>query len=516
MDKTLALKIDKEAVLEYASAHKDIIFLVILIVALGAGGWYLYQESSKSVDQYIREVTETEQRGGGVTEEEINPETVVQQILSKRSSEFYTVKRSPFGSPEEQLQKRQRVQQAYERAADLFRNKQYEAAVEQFDKVIAMDVTETRIQYPILPSEYKRRAQREHAKNNFDKIYQSAESDLEEGDRLLSADKKEEALEVYKRANENLSEIIDSDPQGNAIGQENFQKLQELKKTAYQKLADLWGAMLEDDIDREVSDARQVLGSQDYIALTNALYQLSRVRVELQNADPNRELVSVQKHDQINSIYKQIQNKIQSGVSTLVNQAETTLAEAISANDIQKAQDAIRALSQARQAQPDNQEIQEKLVSAMKKRADLVISLAQKYYNQQQNILNQEQYDQFDPQGKTRFIAELQQLRDLGAVLDSDTRNQVVNLIKEIQTLRLPPPVTKDYEVQSIEESSSGRFTIEVIDRTARTPRKRSLFLKEGEQHRSGIRLKQVDTENGFVILSKSGYTDAKVALPSN
>jgi len=519
----LALKLDKEALLENIVQYKDQLFIAVLVIIIAVGGWFLYLQSSQSVEQIINEVTTPASPGGAGGPQangtqELQPEQIVSQIIAKRSSEFYQADRNPFGSPEEQLQKRQQLEESYSRGVDLYKQGQYEAAIGQFDRVISMDVTETRINYPILPSEYKRRAQRENAKENFDRIYQSAQSDIAEGDRLLAAGNQDEALNVYNRANDNLRSVIDSDPQGEAIGEENLQKLKALQSQVSDKLRNLLSTVLQQQVDQSIAQANQVLNGNDYIALTKTLFQLGQVKTQLQQNDPNATLIPRQKHTQLDNIIQQINQKIQTGVATLTSQAQESFAQGLANNDLQATQDAVRAMNQALQVNPQDETFQNQISSMVTQRADMVIQMVQSFIQSQQQVLKQENYDEFDQDQKRRFIQELAQLKSLGGMLDSAKRGTIAELEKQLAALRLPPPVTQAYVVTSINETSPGQFEITVTDKTSRNNIKRTLRrMEEGNRDRTtGITLKQVDTDNGFVILSKSGYTDSKVALPSN
>lgn len=506
---------DKEALIEYSSQHKDGIFIAILVLLLVLGGWFLYQQSAQSVEDIIQSrISGGERRvGEGTQSNELVTAELVQLILSKRNPDAYAMNRNPFGSPEDQMRTRQQINESYNRAQELFRAGQYEQAVQLFDQVIALDVTETRIDYPTLPSEYKRRAQQENAKKNFDKIYQSAQTDMQEGDRLLAAGNRNEALNVYKRANENLSSIVDSDPNGDVIGKENIQKIKDLQLNVQKKLTDLWGNILIEQINQVVNQSRQVLNGQDFIAMSKSMIQLALVQQELRAADPNATLVNQAKHTELNTLFEQMQKKLKDNYAILVGQAEQAFAEGLSGQDLQRTQEAINSMRQALSLNPTDQALQKKVNEALVQRANLVIQMAQAFYDQQKKLLDSNQFEQFNNQERIRLLGELASLRDLGAVLDSATRTQAADLQNKMTALRLPPVVTDAYEIISVTPSGNN-YKVEYIDKTARSQETKAIYLRENRRDRgTGITLKQVDTDGGFVILSKSGYIDSKVPL---
>lgn len=509
------LKFDKEALIEFSGAYKDQLFLGLLFVALVGGGVYVWGQTSKSVGDIINEVQNAAMTPGGAGDESdvVNPEELVQLLTAKRSKDMYQVERNPFGSPEEQMRMREEVQSAYQRGVELFNSGRYQEALDQFDRVIQLDVTETRISYPVLPSEYKRRAMQENARRNMDQILTSAQNDVSEGDRLAQAGETDKALELYNRARNNLASVIDSDPDGSAIGEENLNRVKTLEQQAFRKFINLRGQTLIADLQAAMSNARQVLSGSDYIAMMKSIASLQRLQLEIQQIDPNAELVNRSTRSQVNSLATQIQQKINTNYSALVDQANRQFMTAIQDEDLVKSQESITVLSQARQMNPQDQTLAQTLTDYIKQRADLVIQQAQQFAVQQRDNLAKGDYASFDVQQRDRFIAELNLLLDRNVGLDDDKRGEVLNALNLLKQLRLPPPLTQKFEIRSIEPLGNS-FKIEVRDKETASSRPRTIVLREGRMDASTkISLKQVDTQEGFVILSRSDYMDAKVPL---
>ena len=145
----LSLNINKDAVLETLEKKKDPIFLGILVVTLLVGIWYLYSLSAKTVEEIIAETTQGSDRNTQTQVADLAaPDEVVGGLLARRSHDMYNIKRNPFGSPQDQLRMRQEVEKAYQKGVDLFQSAQFEPAIQQFDRVIALDVTEIQTAMP--------------------------------------------------------------------------------------------------------------------------------------------------------------------------------------------------------------------------------------------------------------------------------------------------------------------------------------------------------------------------------
>ncbi len=509
------MKIDKEALIEFASAKKDQIFLVVLVVALIGGGYYVWTQTSLSVNEIIENAKNTGSGGGGggADSDIVNPEELVTLLTTKRSKAMYQVERNPFGSPEEQLRMRQEVDASYKLGVDLFNNGRYQEAIEQFDRVIQLDVTETRINYPVLPSEYKRRAMQENAKSNLDSILASAQNDISEGDRLAQAGQPEKAIEMYSRANSNLSSVIESDPQGDVIGADSLSRVQTLQQQAFQKYISLRGQSLLDEIKTDTAAARQVVNGNDYISMMKAAVSLQRLQVEINKIDPNAELVNRTSRTQVNTLTTQLQQKIQSNTTTLVSQAVTQFQESLAALDLVKSREALAILAQARTLNPQDEQLSANFGAFVEQRADLVIKSSQDFAVSQRDIIAKGDYSKFNLTKRDMFMVELNSLLDRSANLDEAKRGEVLNAFNVLKQLQLPPSLTQKYEIRSVEPMGNS-FKVVVLDKESSSAKPRTLILREGRPDTSTkIQLKQVDTQEGFVILSRPDYMDAKVPL---
>ncbi len=509
------LSLDKETILEFSSQHKDYIFIAILVIILLAGGWFLYQQSAQSVEEIIQENLAAQAGGPGQNQgtDIVSTETIVNQLLSKRPRSSYEVKRSPFGSPEEQLRMKQQVEAAYQKGRELFEQGEYKNAIQQFDRVISLDVTETRISYDILPSEYKRRAQQAYAKNNLEKILQEAQSKINEGDRLVQSGSNKEAIEAYTSANEQLTEVINSDPEGKEIGPDNLKKVKNLQQTAYDKLMNLQQKSLQQEMDNELANAKQALSGQDMIELLKALYSLNRISQQLESVDPNRTLISRSERNSLSNLVTQIQEKIKNNFSLLVTQADTQFNQSLANEDLQKSKEAIFVLRQAATLQGD-QELTQKINDYFIKRVKLLVKKGEEFYQEQKAILDDGQYDNLETQRKELFLNELNSVLAGSANITPDIKNQITSLESKLRTLVKPGPLTDAYEIESVVPSGGSSYKITARDKTTNRPI--SVYLREGGTNKNTqITLKQVDTDNGFVILSKSGYTDIKVPISS-
>jgi len=513
----LSLNINKDAVLETLEKKKDPIFLGILVVTLLVGIWYLYSLSAKTVEEIIAETTQGSDRNTQTQVADLAaPDEVVGGLLARRSHDMYNIKRNPFGSPQDQLRMRQEVEKAYQKGVDLFQSAQFEPAIQQFDRVIALDVTETRIKYDVLPSEYKRRCQRENARVNLDSILRSANNDIGEGDRLAAANNVAQAESIYKRANDNLNAVINSDPQGDAIGKENLKKVTDLQQQVFNKFLAVHLKSLRSDIRKSVGNAQTLLAGNDLIALLKSMFNLNRIQTSLNELGPSADQINMNERNQLAPLIQQIQKKLSDNYTNLVTQANTLFTQAVSDQDIQQSREAISIMQMALNTKPGDQELQKMIGNCMIQRANLLIQVTDDFIAQQNDILKNNQFDQFDARTKVQLLEELAIVKQVGATtLTSTLRASLTTRENNLKALRKPPKVTQDYQVLSIRSSSNSRWRIEILDKTSRTGgQKRVLNLAiNGKDNRTKITLKQVDTTGGFVILSKPGYQDAQVQI---
>lgn len=516
----LKVKLDKDSVLEFLEQRKDVLFISFLALLIILGGWFLYQKSALSVGEIIDEVIQNPSTGaGGAKEQAVVPSDVVASLLEKRDRTMYSVRRSPFGSPEEQLRIRSEVQRTYNRGVELFNAGEYQAAIEEFEKVIAMDVTETRIQYPIQPSEYMRRANREYLKANFQSMLTSAQNDIQEGDRFVNANQLQEAEKVYSRANKTLSDAITADPEGTAIGKDNLQAVQTLQQNVFKKWQTVQSNMLKSELQKGIEEARRLLAQQDLIALVKNYVHLNQIQEQLNIVDPNFTMISQNQRQPLITLNNQIQERLKDGYADLITQAEAQFSEAIANKDNAKAKESIQVLRLALTINPqDNKSLQQKISALVVQRANLLLELVDAFIAEQEQILQSNNYDQFDAEGKIHFLDELIALRNLGGnALPSDIRSKIVDRETKLKRdIRKPPELTEAYDILEVKKSSIGEsWTITVRDKSARTgSRTRNLTLRPGRRDAlTKITLTEVDTAGGFVILSKPGYSPTKVNL---
>lgn len=525
MGKKLALSFDKELILETVSKKKDQIALGLLSAVLLIGGWFMYQQIARSSDEIIRDAYGAGGKKGdtaaaGTT---LAAEEVVSKLLTKRTSEQYDVKqRSPFGSPEEQLRARQEIDAAYQRGVELFQSGQYEAAIQQFDKLFLLDVTETRVQYPVLPSEYKRRAVRENAKKNLDRILQAAQLDIQEGDRLAGQGKNQEALTVYVRADKSVSDVIASDTEGNAFGAQNLDKMKQLQQQAQTKTKNLQKSTLLQELNQGVSKATQNLAGNNYIDILVSWNTLLGIQTQLTSLDPNFQLVGQNERNRLNGLIQQVSLKLQGSFAELIAQADQQFTQAMQQQDLQKTAQAILALRQASGFAATNkdfnqQELKKKIDDYTTRRAELVVQMGNQFYQQQKQNLDKKQYNQFDLVTRNKYLNELLTLKEPGSAISAAVRTQVTTLENQLKSLRVPESVDKALSISAVSATNAG-YKVEYLDKSSKTatPKKKEVVLREGRKdYQSGLTLTQVDTANGFVILSHPEYMDAKVRIGS-
>ncbi len=523
----MALSIDKEALLEFLGKNKDPLFVSILALILVVGGWFLYQQSSQTAGQIIDPLLKQDDRSGrtggagGTAQAKVTAEQVVGMLLDKRNQEVYSSQRNPFGSPEDQLRMRQEVQSVYDRAVNYFKNKDYEAALTEFDKVIALDVTETRIPYPVTPSEYKLLVTQQNLKENLDKILQNAQTDIAEGDRLAQSGNAKGAMEVYERANDNLMTAINSDPDGKVVGEESINKVKQIQQTAFQKYVTIRGQSLKQEYNLAINQSQQILGGSDYIEMLRVLNSLVLIQSAINSVDPNAQIIAREERTRLGRSADEMVKKLQDNFTSLTDQAKRQFEQALSENDPQKTKEAITVLRSAASFNLKNdaaaKTLKETISSFVNRRAQLVIKLSNAFAAEQETLLNEGNYEQFKEQAKNQYVAELKNLKEAGAALDLTTRKDLDDALVKVNGLKLPPPVTDSYFVKNVTRSSGNNYKFEVTDKTGTSPKPRIFRLKEGARDRTtGITLKQVDTDQGFVILSKPKYLDAKVNITSS
>lgn len=519
MARSTKLKIDQEAIIEFSLKYKDQLMVGALTVVLLVGGWFVYTETAPSEEDYVREVIERPPRvsgsGGAGNNDSIDPEELLQRLTERRERALYSIERNPFGSPEEQMRRLEEVQAAYNRGVELFNAGQFDQAVRQFDRVIALDVTESRMSYPIQPSEYKMRAMQENARRNLDAILSEATDNIAEGDRRSQQGQREGALEKYTEAYESLGAVRESDPDGSAIGQDNLRRVEELYLEAYEKAMAIRGEALQENLNRDLAEARTLVNSQDYFSMWKVRYRLVGLGQEIETVDPNANLVSRAVRTQLSQLVQQINSALEDSQDQLLLQAEQSFNEAIAGGDLQASQEALGVLTQFAGMRQD-QELNQRIQDFRARRAQLVISNAREFAQEQRAIIESGEFDRFDIQGRNRFIAELTAMANV--VREQNVRDQISEAQAELRALSLPPLVTDDYEIISIRQTGSNvnLFQVELNDRSvAARPTQRRIVLNVGRQEATTrITLTEVDTEGGFVILSKPGYRDAQVPYP--
>lgn len=511
------VKLDKDTILEFLETRKDVLFITVLIALLIGGGWSLYQKSALSVEQIIDDTMRKPDRAGGNATAVVVPQDVVTSLLEKRPQSMYKIDRSPFGSPQEQLRIRDELEKTYNRGVELFNAKDFPAAIEQFKKVIDLDVTETRITYAIQPSEYMRRAQREYLKTNFSSMLTSAENDIQEGDRFLSANQLQEAEKVYSRANKTLSEAVTADPEGESVGKDNFTKISALQQSVFQKWQTVQTSMLRGEIQKEVTQAQTLLNQQDLVALMKSMLQLKQVQEHVNLVDPNNAIVPQDQRQPLVTLMTTIQERLKTGFPDLVNQAEAQFTQSLAAKDLLKTKEAIQVMRLALTLNPQEKTLPQKINALVTERAKLVIEQTDLFIAQQQKLLDGQQYDQFDAEGKVKFLDELASLRALGTgALSNEIRTQITDRETKLKRdIRKPPLLTEEFDITEITKGASDKWNIVVRDKKSRTgARTKTLSLSQGAKDTSTqISLTQVDTAKGIVILSKPGCSPTELKI---
>lgn len=513
----MALKLDKDSLLEFLGKNKDQLFLAVLVVAAAYGGWYLYSSSSRPADQIIKDYIQDSP--GGVDEEErITSTEVADKLTAKVEEAKFELEANPFGSPEAQLRVRQEIENYYRQGVDMLNAQRYQEAIAMFDRVIELDVTESRIRYPVSPSEYKRRAQSLDATQNFDRILNTAQTEAAEGDRLAGAGQQRDALVPYERASKLVSDVLDSSPD---LADTQLDQLRQIQTTVDQKLRNIQKTIIIQEVNKAAQEANSVLQSNDLVKHILASSTLAQIQVQINSIDPNAQLIDQSVRGNVSSLLQRLQGKLKDSLPMIISQAETQFNTAIQAKDEIKAQQAIFALTQAlnyvQQSQDTSarQDIMTKRNNFISMRAQLVVEKAQAFYQEQNQILTQNNYDQFDQTGKIRYLKELNQLLDAGKAIDANMQQTIQTLMSQINALKLPPPVTEKYEILEIKlaSSTSNTYSVKYVDKQGRSQKARNATWREGLEDRQTKITMKVDTDRGVVILSSPGYTDAEVPL---
>lgn len=514
----MALKIDKDSLLEFLGKNKDQLFLGVLIIAAAYGGWYLYGSSSRSVDQIISDYI-SGSTGGGTDDERISSGEVAGKLTAKVDVQNFELESNPFGSPEDQLRIRQEIEKYYKNGVDYLNSQRYQEAIAMFDRVIELDVTESRIRYPVSPSEYKRRAQSLDATQNFDRILTTAQSEAAEGDRLAGAGQQGDALVPYERSSKLVSDVLNSSPE---LAQAQLDQLRQIQTTVDQKLRNIQKSIITQEVSKAAQEANTVLQANDLVKHILASSKLAQIQVQINRIDPNAQLIDQSIRGNVSTLLQRLQSKLKDSLPMIVSQAESQFGSAIQEKDEVKAQQAIYALTQALgyvQQSQDNSARQDILVKRnnfIAMRAQLVIEKAQAFYQEQSQVLAQGNYGQFDQQGKMRFLQELNQLLDSGGnAIDANIQQTIQSLMSQINGLKLPPPVTDAYEILEIKVASptTKTYSVQYIDKKGRSQKPRNATWREGLEDRQTKITMKVDTNRGVVILSSPGYTDAEVPL---
>ncbi len=508
----MAASISKDQIVELIGKYRDILVLVLIIALAGWGYLQLRESLAKSVEDIIEEgIRSTGQGGAG--QQGIDVGQLVQSLESKRPFSVYQQKRSPFGTPAEQLKLRQEVKQLYENAVSLYKSGKYELAVQQFNRVIRMDVTETRIEYPIPPSEYIRLAERQVKIRDLDNILAQANQKIEQA-RSQESTAPNRAIEQYESALADLKGLVGVDPQGDAMGQAKLNQITGLISQVEQTVTNLKRQTLGQNVSAATNNLNNALqeASTDVFSLVLALAQGREVQSEVKEVDPDASVVSTQARNQLDTLLQRAENTLADSLDSVAQQARQNVADAVQNGNFARAHQLVEAFVELGKQYPDNDTLTAAQIEVLSTYFGGVMEAGRQELAAIREAFQQGEYSSYDPERKKAVVEDISRALRLGPVLSDTDRTQLAQLEDTLRRLEPPPPLDSAYDLVEF-RPTGGIYRVQMTEKE--TGEEVSLRLRPRRKDESGFRLGQVDMKNRVVILSKlPEYAPSQFQIP--
>ncbi len=508
----MAASISKDQIIEFIGKYRDILVLVLILALAGWAYLQLREPLAKSVEDIIAEgVRNRGQAGEG--QQGVDAGELVQELESKRPFSVYRKARNPFGTPAEQLRLRQEVKQLYETGINLYKNGKYELAIQQFNRVIRMDVTETRIEYPIPPSEYIRLAERQVKIRDLDNIVAQADQKIQQAQGLENSDTNR-AIKMYESAHADLKGLLEVDPQGEAMGQARFDQITNQVAQLEQTITNLKRQTLSQNVSAATNDLSRALeqASTDVFSLVLASVQAREVQAEMNEVDPNGEVVATQARNQLGSLIQRAESTLADSLESIAQQARQNVSDAAKAGEFERTHQLVESFVQLAKQYPDNDTLTAAELEILSVYLGGVAEAGRQELKRITEAFQQGDYSSYDPEKKQQVMGHISRALTLGAILTDTDRAQLAKLEDTLRRLEPPPPLDSAYDLLEF-RPTGGVYRVRL--KVKETGKEVSLRLRPRRKDDTGFRLGQVDTKNRVVILSKlPEYAPSQFQIP--
>lgn len=508
----MAIKLDKDTLLEFLFKYRDQLIIVVLIGIAGYGAYSVWGQYNRSVEEIISDNLPQSRPGQSDDDYVGTAQNVVTGLLSKVPVAVYVRTNNPFGTPEQQLRLRQELDEAYQRALESFRVGNYQEAINILQReVIPQDVTETRIAYAISPSEIIRQAEIALTRANLDGVVTRANESYQAG---KSSSDPAESLVKLRSALNDYQRVIEVDPQGNELGADRLKEIE----TRIAELTDTVNKMERENIRRTVVQARQDLASArnsgDTVNLLKSVGKMRAAFISLTSIDPDMTVVSQKDRETITTELQEAQKQALDALPTVIETVKTALT---STPPEQQDFDSVRSnlaliqecvlLAQANQ----NADLATQAGSIFVEFIEAFTGSMQKLVAQLDKAIKEEKYDQFDTALRDRFLEMATILSESGLQLPRGRINQLMDASSQLRALALPPLMSDAYDL--VNYSATTRYH-RITLRNKESGEEEKLNLQLDKKDSKGFILLEVDTNQGTIILSKSGYRPSRYTVP--
>jgi len=496
----VAASINKEQIIELVSKYRDILVLVALLALAGWGYTRMQSTLSMTVEDRIRMEVEGVKGGGGKSEA-LDSTKLVENLEGKRSLAVYTRVKNPFGTPAEQLRLRQEVQQLYQKGEDLFKAEKYEQAIQQFNRLVRLDVTETRIEYPVRPSEYIRMAEQRLNLRNLETTLAQVRQNSEQAAALVSSSP-ERAIDLYEPALMALKNLVEADPQGEAMGPDRFKEVSglatEMEQTVTKLKRDRLGSGF-NQVTVALSTAAQQ-GAGNATTLLPVLGQAREILQEAQQVDPDSSVVPAARRTELQTLVENTDKMLVDSAEAVAEQVRTSVANAIGQGDFNTANSQIKSFAALCSRHTDNGILATGQVEILSSYLSAVIGTAGKELTQLTEALSKGDLASYDEAKKEALLGQVAQALTLGPLLTERDRTQLLQLEDKLRRAKPKPTLNTAYDLISFNRSGN-RYRITLKSKGDGKDIPLTLELKKKDP--SGFVLGQVDSKKRTVILSK-------------
>ncbi|HOE11203.1 MAG TPA: hypothetical protein PLQ35_04180 [bacterium] len=508
----MAASINKEQIIELVSKYRDILVLVGLLALAGWGYTRIQGALSMTVEDRIRMEVEGV-KGGGSKSQALDSTKLVQELENKRSPAVYSRLKNPFGTPAEQLRLRQEVQQMYQKGEDLFKNEKYEQAIQQFNRLLRLDVTETRIEYPVRPSEYIRMAEQRLNLRNLETTLAQVRQNSEQAAALVSSSP-DRAIDLYEPALAALKNLIEADPKGEAMGQDRFKEVSslatEIEQTVTKLKRDRLAATF-NQITTALSTAAQQ-GPNNATTLLPVLGQAREILQEAQQVDPEFSVVPAARRTELQTLTDNTDKMLVDSAETVAEQVRTSVANAVAQGDFNTANAQIKSFAALCSRHPDNGILATAQVEMLSSYLSAVIGSAGKELTRITEAIAKGDTAAYDEAKKEAVLEQVVQALTLGPLLTERDRTQLLQIEEKLRRAKPMPTLNTAYDLVSFNRVGN-RYRITLKSKADGKDIPLTLELKRKDP--SGFVLGQVDSKKHTVILSKlPEYAPSQFQIP--